>query len=59
MLTIYSLRWSFAKGDHWVAERQCKPDMARQWLAIFKADEPGVCFVAAAKKPKGGKNDQR
>lgn len=50
-MKIWSLRFSFARGDHWRLERECAEDTTQQWLDIFRADEPGVCFVARTRKP--------
>ncbi|QIG73429.1 hypothetical protein EVC03_121 [Rhizobium phage RHph_Y5A] len=51
-LTIWSTRFTPAKGNHIVAERQCDESDALAWLKIFREDEPNVCFVASARKPK-------
>ncbi len=48
---IFSLRHSVARGYHWKFERECTEETAQQWLAIFRADEPDVTFVAQIKTP--------
>ena len=48
---IWSRRFTPARGNHWQEERACRESDAQAWLAIFRDDEPGVCFVAAARKP--------
>jgi len=48
---IWSKRFSVAKGNHWVAERDCTESNAKEWLAIFQADEPNVLFLASNRKP--------
>lgn len=51
-LTIWSLRTSIARGNHFVAERQCDETDAQAWLKIFREDEPNVLFIACKRKPK-------
>lgn len=51
-LILWSLRSNTARGNHFVAEREVTEETAQQWLAIFRADEPGVLFIASARKPK-------
>ena len=51
-LTLWSLRTNPARGNYFVAERQVTEETAQAWLAIYQADEPGVLFVATARKPK-------
>jgi len=51
-VTIWSTRFSGARGNHIVAERQCNENEAQQWLEIFRSDEPNVCFIASKRKPK-------
>jgi len=55
-VTIWSFRHSVAQGNHQVAERKCAEDDALAWLSIFEADEPGICFVASARKPTSKRN---
>lgn len=50
-MKIWSLRYSPAKGNHYVAERDCNEENAQEWLAIFRADEPKVIFIASKRKP--------
>lgn len=50
-LTLWSLRTNPARGNHWVAEREVSEATARQWLAVFERDEPGVLFLASARRP--------
>ncbi len=51
-VTIWSTRFTPARGNHVVAERQCDEADAQAWLKIFRVDEPNVCFVASSRKPK-------
>ncbi len=51
MIKIWSLRFSPAKGNHWQLERECAEDTIQQWLAVFRADEPNVCFIGYNRKP--------
>lgn len=50
-MTIWSLRTSIGRGNHFVAERKCDEATVQQWLAIFRADEPNVCFIGSKRKP--------
>ena len=50
-LKIYSIRFSVAQGNHWQYERDCTEENCQEWLAIFRADEPGVTFIANNRKP--------
>lgn len=52
MYTIWSLRHSVARGNHWVAERQSTEENIQAWLKIFRDDEPNVIFIASKKKPR-------
>lgn len=52
MLTIWSARYSVAKGTHFVAERKTPETDAQAWLKIFREDEPNVLFLACKNKPK-------
>jgi hypothetical protein len=54
-LTIWSARFCPAKGNDFVAERQCSEADARAWLKVFRDDEPTVTFVASARKPQQSK----
>lgn len=51
-LTLWSARFTPAKGNHFVAERQVTEETAQEWLKIFREDEPKVLFLASDKKPK-------
>lgn len=51
-LTLWSLRNSVARGNHFVAERKVSNDTAQEWLSIFRKDEPQVLFLVAGRKPK-------
>ena len=51
ILKLWSLRGSVARGNEWVLEREVKESEALQWIAIFEKDEPGVLFLASARKP--------
>lgn len=50
--SLWSWRYSHAKGDHWVHERFCDRDTADLWYAEFRKDEPKVCFSISPKKPR-------
>lgn len=50
-MKIWSKRFSVAKGNHWVAERDCREEDAQAWLKIFREDEPKVLFIASKRKP--------
>lgn len=52
MTKIWSFRHSVAQGNHVVCERECSIETVQQWLAIFRKDEPNVCFIADTRKPK-------
>lgn len=54
-LKLYSRRWSVAKGNHWVVERDVTEDTAARWLALFEKDEPNVLFKVCKRKPVGVK----
>jgi hypothetical protein len=51
-MNIYANRYSPAHGWQWTLERDCLPENADSWLAIFQEDEPDVTFVAATKRPR-------
>lgn len=51
-LTLWSLRTSVAKGNHFVSERKVTEETAQQWLEIFRKDEPNVLFLVSDTKPK-------
>jgi len=50
-MTLWSLRTTAARGNHFVAERQVTEQTAQEWLAVYRKDEPGVLFLASARKP--------
>lgn len=50
-MKIWSKRFTVAKGNHWVAERDCTEETAQAWLKIFRDDEPNVLFLASNRKP--------
>ena len=50
--TLWSLRYSIARGNHWQNERECNDDTANEWLATFKKDEPKVLFLLQKGKRK-------
>lgn len=51
-ITIWSFRFTPARGNHVIAERKCAEAEGQAWLAVYREDEPNVIFVACAKKPK-------
>lgn len=51
-LTLWSLRVSVARGNHFVAERKVTEETAQAWLKIFRQDEPNVLFLVSERKPK-------
>ncbi len=55
-LTLWSLRFSVARGNHWISERNVTEENCQQWLKIFREDEPNVTFVASERKPNFKKN---
>jgi hypothetical protein len=50
-LTLWSRRNSPARGNFWQEERKVTEETVQQWLKVFRDDEPGVLFLAAARKP--------
>lgn len=50
-MKIYSKRFSPARGNHWVVERDCTEETAQEWLKIFRDDEPAVLFLASNRMP--------
>lgn len=50
-LTLWSKRFTGARGWHVVAERQCSADNADAWLQVFRQDEPTVAFCVSRAKP--------
>lgn len=51
-LTLWSIRFSAARGNHVVAEREVSENNAHDWVAAFKKDEPGICFLVSNTKPR-------
>lgn len=52
VINLWSLRFSFAYGWHWVLERECSLENKEAWLTIFSKDEPEISFKLSHKKPK-------
>ncbi len=52
MTKIWSIRFSIARGNHYVLERECSVSDAQEWLKIFREDEPNVIFLASFRKPR-------
>ena len=52
MTSLWSYRFSVARGWSWVRERGCRAGDASQWLEVFQQDEPGVTFAVSEKEPK-------
>lgn len=51
LTTIWSRRFSIARGWHIKRERNCPPEEAEAWLRVFRGDEPEVAFAAARGRP--------
>jgi hypothetical protein len=51
-LSLWAWRYSAARGWHWARCREVSPATAAPWLAVWKADEPGVTFQIAARAPR-------
>ena len=51
-LSLWSKRWSVARGWIWVHERRVSEDTKDAWMKIFKTAEPDVDFVVNKKKPR-------
>lgn len=51
MIGLWSLRFSAAKGRHWAHERSCTSDTIKNWLEIYRNDEPNVLFLGSVRKP--------
>lgn len=49
---IWSRRFTPARGNHWVEERDCKEADVQAWLEIFRGDESNVCFIASPRRPR-------
>jgi hypothetical protein len=52
MTTLWAKRHSVAYGWRWTHERQCSPDTAQEWLAVFQRDEPNISFALSDRKPR-------
>ena len=52
MYKIWSKRFTPARGNHWVHERNTTEENAQEWLKIFREDEPNVLFIASKRKPR-------
>lgn len=50
-ITIWSRRFSIARGWHIKRERECAAGEAEAWLRIFRGDEPQVPFAAGRGRP--------
>lgn len=50
-LSLWSRRYSVARGWHWAHERYVAEETATFWLRTFQADEPAVEFVNAVARP--------
>lgn len=51
-LVLWAKRTSVAKGNHFKAEREVTEETAQSWLKVYQDDEPNVCFLVSARKPK-------
>jgi hypothetical protein len=51
-MTLWSWRFTPARGWHWRIERDVTEETQAVWLAIFQRDEPDVRFVVSDKLPK-------
>lgn len=51
MFTLYSVRYSIAKGYHVKAERECLKENAAAWLEIYTQDEKQIKFAVCNKVP--------
>jgi len=51
-MKLWSRRWTPARGAHWQLERECLPETAQAWLAVFQADEPDIRFQLSEKAPR-------
>ena len=48
---IWSQRYSPARGNYMLEERECKEEEVQAWLKVFREDEPKVLFLASKRKP--------
>lgn len=55
-MILWSKRYSVAKGNHWVNEREVNEETAQAWLSVFRKDEPNVLFLVSIRKPSDKKN---
>ena len=51
-ITLWARRFTVARGWRWVAERGCVSSTAREWLAVFKVDEPEIEFRLSKARPR-------
>lgn len=35
----------------WVVERACEPGTGKDWLAVFRKDQPAETFILALRRP--------
>lgn len=49
---IWSKRFTPARGNHWVHERDCSEETIQPWLKIYREDEPNVIFIGGTRKPR-------
>lgn len=51
-ITLWSKRYTFARGWHWKLERECDETTKEQWLKVFQESEPNIEFKLSNRKPK-------
>jgi hypothetical protein len=51
-LSLWSRRFSVARGWEWKIERGITPENANEWLRAFRKDEPGIEFKVSRSRPK-------
>lgn len=54
-LKLWSKRFSVARGNEWIAEREVTEENCQEWLKIFREHEPNVLFLVSKTKPKDKK----
>lgn len=52
MATIKLWKYNRVTGL-WDYQRTCEPGTGRDWLAVFRKDEPSETFILGTRKPKG------
>jgi hypothetical protein len=52
LISLWSFRFSVAKGFHWQHERECLLSNGLKWLEVYSGDEPGIEFKLSYSKPK-------